>query len=324
MATTNDPPGDSVLGSSDTGVPGGIAENQVAESIAETSQAGDGDATGTNELAREETTGTSSFEENENKEKDKSDAGPRYTIREGDKERVFTLFRKLAPELQLRIWKLAPVAARYIEVCIAHHDQKQWQILSADHAPALFFTCRDARAEVIKRSTLLRGTGPGAAATYYDPSTDVLVFRYPYDDYYQHWFEFTPWLDSLPLAVVKSIRYMIWEADKPEEFWWKEDEGFDHNYYAVSADYYLKQASINKLCSLEMLGIAHFRKERRKAIMDFVGCEQRHSDEVNELSRGQIRFEMVRSGQAWDHEFEAPKPDWIQPHYKLGTFVLED
>jgi hypothetical protein len=57
----------------------------------------------------------------------------------------------------------------------------QYLILAAvEKAPVLFFTCREARIEVMNVYRPFKGIKKGSGTVWFDPHTDVLCFRYKY------------------------------------------------------------------------------------------------------------------------------------------------
>jgi hypothetical protein len=130
-------------------------------------------------------------------------------------EPIFTLCRKLAPEIGLKIWKEALPDQRYIEVQTVQRcdgtsswDEKfRWKLFSKDRAPAVLFVCHESRAAFIGNYFVLRTTEKGHPAAYFNPSIDVLVFRYS-DHQTPDVFELEAFVNHLS-HVVSFIRYCL-------------------------------------------------------------------------------------------------------------------
>jgi hypothetical protein len=128
---------------------------------------------------------------------------------------TFTPFGKLAPELRLKIWKEALPDPRYIEIQTVQRwdgssswDEKfHWEVFSKDRAPGLLFACYESREAFIRNYIVLHSTEKGCPAAYFNPSIDVLVFRYS-DHPNPEVFEFEAFLNHLP-DQVSFIRYCL-------------------------------------------------------------------------------------------------------------------
>lgn len=98
-------------------------------------------------------------------------------------EETFPQFPKLPIELRTKIWKEAMPGTRYIMIISTKedkywdvddiHNDRPWFPICGDYAPALFFVCKEARAEVVKLYKPLKGTAM-TGAIYMDVRKDVL------------------------------------------------------------------------------------------------------------------------------------------------------
>ena len=352
MATTNDLLGGSAL-SSGNGVQGGVTEHQVAgsqvadnlgvESIAETSQASNGNSISDSALAGGERTLTSPSEEQGDKGEDSSDI---ETIPAVDEERTFTLFPKLAPGLRLYIWKGAlPTSPRYIEVHSEHppyctdDTAYTWYYTSSDNVPLVISLAnREARSVVLSHYAVLPSRTPGRAAAYFEAAVDILAFRYTANDMV---YEFWKWVSDSSDAFLGSIKYMALQC-------WRPVEGANGLVFGV-ADFF-SQAHVNRLTGLEMVQVCRWtdrdvcrwsdQDEPKRVEVDgklvdlwdrgtIVGFLEdaevtKGADFEHELFQHDFRRAMTTIGQDWDAEpIEAVRDGWVAPKAVFGDFIIE-
>jgi len=85
----------------------------------------------------------------------------------------FHYFPKLPIELREEIWKLALPGPRFIDVVVSNINT--YRLDNEEKAPNMFFACREARFQVLKRYRPFRGTEPKAAVIYCDFECDILL-----------------------------------------------------------------------------------------------------------------------------------------------------
>ena len=137
--------------------------------------------------------------------------------------RIFTLFPKLPPELRCRIWQFALPSPRTVEIRspeaagTARESSPQPYLCRPccdETVPSIFWVCKEARAEVCKTYTPLRGSQPGSAVVWVDFGKDTVRFKLTrFLENSLHWNNLEAFLSLLPSEILMSIRFFSVEAE---------------------------------------------------------------------------------------------------------------
>lgn len=224
---------------------------------------------------------------------------------------TFTLFPKLPYEVRLKVWKAALPGPRFIEIrsadpspdkleddecSIDEHgiDCETWRPSCIEKAPAMFFTCREARAEVMKFYAPLKGNEPSAGIVFCDFSKDYMVFSFPrFREYLSDWINGDDEIVAETWAKVKQV-------------------AIDEESHA----YCTKDEDLGDVTSMQLdeLAIVPCQYERVSKSSPFIiGFEDVEDPRVRQENEDGYFPE-------WEKEY----PEWKAPRLRVGKFITSE